>query len=108
MAKQKKRRTIGDDPLDALVPPTPPEPQSTSTPAKQKKQKTNFVLPVELIEEMKDAVVALSGPPLRLTMGALAVIALRAELERLRVEHNKGRAFPKRQGELRGGRPIGS
>lgn len=34
--------------------------------------------------------------------------ALRRELKRLQRAENKGKRFPKRESELRGGRPIGS
>jgi hypothetical protein len=52
--------------------------------------------------------VALSGPPHRLTLASFADAALRLELERLQKAENKGKPFPKRESELRGGRPIGS
>lgn len=70
--------------------------------------RATFHLPTDLVDQIKDVVVALSGPPLRLTLASFAEQALQAEIERLKREHNKGRPFPKREGELRGGRPIGS
>ena len=56
---------------------------------------------------MKDVVVALSGPPLRLTLASFAEHALRAEIERLKQAQNKGRPFPKCDGELRAGGQSG-
>ena len=62
----------------------------------------------DLFNEVRDAVVALSGPPHRFTLAGFAEIALREKLEAIKKAENKGKAFPKRAGELRGGRPIGS
>jgi len=41
-------------------------------------------------------------------MARLAENALRSELDRLREKYTKGKPFPERTEELRGGRPIGS
>lgn len=111
-----KRSTIGDNPLDAVIPvsgngaskparreaaPQPPRPS--------RKVRATFHIPEDLLEEARDAAVALSGPPHRLTLATLAETALRNELDRLKREHNGGSAFPEREeGSLRGGRPIGS
>ena len=108
----KSRSRIGDNPLDAIL---------SSKPAKKAKplvgvEKTNrsakiratFHLSEELFEAVRDAVVSLSGPPHRLTLASFAEKALRRELERLQKAENKGKVFPKRESELRGGRPIGS
>jgi len=54
------------------------------------------------------AVVALSGPPVRLTLAVMAEGALRRELDRLKKAHHKGKTFPTREEPLKGGRPIGS
>ena len=72
------------------------------------KVRATFHLSEELFEDVRDAVVSLSGPPLRLTLASFAENALRRELERVQKAENKGRPFPKRESELRGGRPIGS
>jgi len=39
-------------------------------------------------------------------MAAFVESAMRHELERLKKQQNKGKLFPQRSGELRGGRPI--
>jgi len=70
------------------------------------KIRATFHLPRALFEEARDAVVHLSGPPVRLTLAALAERALTRELDRLRRTHNDGKSFPRRQGQLRSGRPI--
>jgi hypothetical protein len=71
--------------------------------------KLTVTLPAALVEDLRDTVVALSGPPHRLTLAAVVRRALAAELERLRDDRSgrsKGRNFPERQEALRAGRPI--
>ena len=71
--------------------------------------RATFNLPYELVEEARDTVVALAGPPHRLTMAKLVEVSLRAELNRLRAERGgrlKNRQFPARAEEVRAGRPI--
>lgn len=124
MSVIKRRVVIANDPLDAIIPAlsgvatTIPsaEAQSSSRQAtpprmatdKSPKVRATFHLSEDLFNQVRDAVVHLSGPPLRLTLAAFAENALRRELERLRREHNSGERFPRREGDLRGGRPIGS
>ncbi|MBI3454454.1 MAG: hypothetical protein HY002_01525 [Candidatus Rokubacteria bacterium] len=74
----------------------------------RKKVRSTFYLPKDLFEEVRDAAVYFSGPPLRLTLASLAEISLRRELKRLKKLYNGGGDFPPRTGELKGGRPIGS
>ena len=127
MSPKRRRTTIGENPLDALLPP-PAEDRDVSEakgsgsppahlpgaspsplpPPRPEKVRATFHLPADLIEEARDTVVALSGPPHRLTLAAVAEEAFRRELERLRKAHNDGKRFPMRAGELKGGRPIGS
>jgi|JI102314DRNA_FD_contig_31_325283_length_473_multi_3_in_0_out_0_2 hypothetical protein len=72
------------------------------------KTKLTILVPADIADAARDAVVALSGPPLRLTLAQLGENALRAEIDRLRREHNKGKPFPSHRAALKGGRPIGS
>src|SRR6266446_6879559 len=65
-----------------------------------------FYLSEDLADEIRNAVVHFSGPPLRLTMTSVAEMAFQKELERLKAEHNGGKPFPKRDEDLKGGRPI--
>lgn len=72
--------------------------------------RATFHLPADLIDELRNAVVALSGPPHRLTMSKVAESALRRELDRLRQEQvgaDTGKPFRQRAGEVTRGRPIG-
>src|SRR5919108_4761287 len=75
-----------------------------------RRAQATFHLPAELLEELRNAVVALAGPPERLTMSRLAENALRRELERLRQRpprSARGKAFRQREAEVTRGRPIG-
>lgn len=63
-----------------------------------------FHLPSDLAEEARDTVVALSGPPTRMTMKGLAKTALRRELDRIRNALNDGKRFPPRDHDMPGGR----
>jgi post-segregation antitoxin (ccd killing protein) len=75
------------------------------------KVRATFHLPQELLNEARNTVVALAGPPHRLTLAKLAENALRNEIERLKEERlgrKRGREFPQRTGEVRTGRPIGN
>ncbi len=126
MAKKKatkRRRTIGDDPLDSLIPDSRSRVKATTkasrrglapagtTERKPKPKKTpskvryTVHLPTELIEEARNAVVALYGTG-NLTLATLTEDALRRELARLKKKHNGGRDFPQRTAEPRIGRPI--
>jgi hypothetical protein len=68
--------------------------------------RATFYISAELMNELRDVVVSLSGPPDRLTLSDLAESAFRREAERLKRVHRGGKAFAKRSQELRGGRPI--
>jgi hypothetical protein len=114
----KRRATIGSDPLDAVVPFQATQAgghrsamlreASEPAPRRARKVRATFHVPEDLFEQVRDAVVHLSGPPARLTLAATAEGALRRELERLKEQYNDGEDFPPRESELRGGRPIGS
>ncbi len=82
-----------------------PEPV-VATPSLRRARAT-FHLPHALVEEARNAIVALSGPPTRLTLARLVEDAVRRELARLRLSHNGGAPFPQRHADLIGGRPIG-
>lgn len=55
--------------------------------------RATFHLPASLLDQARDAVVALSGPPARLTLAELAETALRREIERLKQAYNGGADF---------------
>lgn len=72
----------------------------------QPKVRATLYLPQEILDEARDAAVHLAGYPARMTLTKLAENAFRAELRRLKLLYNDGREFPKRDEDLRGGRPI--
>lgn len=117
----KRRPTIGNDPLEVYVPSVRDtgRPEEEKRPSKQEtrptlhvraraaaKVRATFHISAELLEEARNAVVYLAGPPTRLTLADLAESALKREIERLKKAHNTGKEFPARNGELKGGRPI--
>jgi hypothetical protein len=73
------------------------------------KVRATFHISADLLNDVRNAVVALSGPPQRLTMAQFAEEAFREKLDQLRDDQSgrmRGRDFPQRESELRGGRPI--
>ncbi len=107
-----KRKTIGESPLDALL--SKPRKTSSTKKAHNKPQnlsnavreRVTVSLPSDLIEECRNAVVALSGPPLRLTLAGMVEEALHRELVLLKRAQNDGKDFPERESQLRPGRPM--
>lgn len=99
-----KRRTVRENPLDAVVPPTPSGALAAAKPREgapsQAKQRMTFHLPVEVMERAKNAVYWTPG----LTLTDLAAQALTDAVDRS--EKKKGEPFPPRKAELKGGRPI--
>jgi hypothetical protein len=86
--------------------------QAGSTPATGRRlTRATFHLPEPLLNEVRNAVVALSGPPERMTMASFAEAAFRHELERLTAARggrsNGSGFFPQRSAPVRTGRPIG-
>ena len=70
------------------------------------KVRATLYLPLDVLEEARDATVHLAGYPVRMTLTKLAETALRRELQHLKEKHNEGADFPPRGEDLRGGRPI--
>ena len=104
---RKNRGALGMGAIDDMLP-TPDAAPAPAAPARRasKPPRERFPLPPELADRAKNAVVALSGPPLHLNITRLmqmAVESLVAELER---KHNRGKPFPPRASEPRPGRPI--
>ena len=121
-----KRSTIGNSPLDAVVPKAEPTPAPEETPkpaapakprqakpkpaakaaakpeapARTEKERLTVHVPVELINRLKNAVYWTPG----LTLAGLAEEAFDRALEGL--EKDQGGPFPQRDQELRGGRPL--
>lgn len=101
----RRRASLDHDPLDLVLGAPLRATREDAVPPGRKTRAT-FHLPVSLVEEARNATVALSGPPIRLTLARLVEDGLRREVERLREQHNAGEPFPTRSAELVGGRPI--
>ena len=85
-------------------------PENSELSARPEKVRATFHISADLLNEVRNAVVALSGPPHRLTLAQFAEEALRDKLDQLKGDQSgrmRGRDFPQRESELRGGRPIG-
>jgi hypothetical protein len=79
---------------------------STLAPVVTRKQKVNARITAALLDEVRDCVVALSGPPHGLTMDEFAEEAYRRELERLKRSHHAGQPFARRPYNPRPGRRV--
>lgn len=75
-------------------------------PSSDRKVRATFDLPLALVDDARNATVALSGPPIRLTLARRVKEALRREVQGPRDAHNAGLLSPQRDAELIGGRPI--
>ena len=110
----RRRKTIGNSPLDTVVPHREPG-SATSIPgasAEQQrtreegpsgrvtKERLTVHVPVELIDRVKNIVYWTPG----LTLARLAEEALTKEVEKR--EKERGEPFPRRAEELKGGRPL--
>jgi hypothetical protein len=105
----RPRPALGVDPLDALLGESAGKGrlrEGAVEPSSHRKVRATFHLPLALVDEARNATVALSGPPIRLTLARLVEDALRREVQRLRDAHNSGLPFPRRDADLVGGRPI--
>jgi len=80
------------DALDDLLP------GPSAPPARPARVRASFSIPPEVLDAVRDAAAHLSADSGRLTPAQLAERALRAEVERLAAEHNRGRPFPPRPG----------
>jgi hypothetical protein len=80
-------------------------PNDANRPASPKVRATLYVS-ADMLEQARDAAFHLAGYPARLTLTKLVEDALGAELARLKERYNAGKDFPRRDCDLRGGRPI--
>ncbi len=81
-------------------------PPPNLAPVASRKQKVNARISAPLLDEVRDCVVALSGPPHGLTMDQFAEEAYRRELERLKHAHAAGKSFAKRPYNPKPGRRV--
>jgi len=96
-----KRQTIGANPLDVMVPPTPPpSPELAEEEKKDAKERCTFHISVALMERARNCVFWTPG----LTMGGLAEEGIKKALGAY--EKKNGGPFPQRKSNLKGGRPV--
>ncbi len=99
----KRRMTIGDDPLDSVVP-TASKPVeengAVSTTDRLIKERLTVHVPIGLINGVKNAVYWTPG----MTLAGFAEEAFQEYL--LKLEDKRGEVFPPRRSELKGGRPL--
>ena len=79
---------------------------SVDRPKNEPKVRATLYLSVDVLDEARNAAVYLAGYPARLTLTSLVENAVRAELQRLKDRYLDGKDFPRRQADLKGGRPI--
>lgn len=72
----------------------------------RRKKRETFLIPEELADAMRNAIVHLSGPPLYYTLAEFGEHAIRSYIAQLEREHNGGRPFPRRPRPVRQGRPL--
>jgi hypothetical protein len=70
------------------------------------KVRATLYVSADMLEQARDAAFHLAGFPARLTLTKLVENALGAELARLKERYNAGKDFPRRDEDLKGGRPI--
>lgn len=66
----------------------------------------SFRIDPEIEDEIRNAVLTLSGPPLFLNLSRFMEDAARKELDFLRRTHNQGKPWPKWKRAVKRGRPI--
>ena len=101
MAARPKRKTIGDNPLNAVVPRGPAQAAVADTePPKQAKERMTFHLPAEVMERAKNAVYWTPS----LTLADLAAQALTDTVDRLEKKKGEPHSLPGRRNSRAGGR----
>jgi len=96
-------------PADWLAPLDKPPKASKASTAKPKakpKVRATYYLSKEVADRARNAATALMGPPSFETLAAIVERGVAAEVKRLEKTHNKGKPFPVRADELRGGRRL--
>lgn len=72
----------------------------------RRKKRETFLIPEELADAMRNAIVHLSGPPLYYTLAEFGEHAIRSYIAQLEREHHEGQPFPRRPRAVRQGRPL--
>ena len=96
-------------PADFLGPLDKPSKASRPSTAKLKpkaKLRATYYLSKDVADGARNAATALMGPPSFETLAAIVERGVAAEVKRLEKTHNKGKPFPTRADELKGGRRL--
>ena len=99
-------------PADFVAPldkPAKASKRSTTKPApepKDPKLRATYYISKDVAYRARNAAVALMGPPSFETLAAIVERGVAAEVQRLEKSHNKGKPFPTRAAELKGGRKL--
>jgi hypothetical protein len=114
-----RRKAMGLNPLDAVIPPVqpvrehnePPGPEARLAQAERPhstrlKTRLTVQLPAPLVEEVRDAVMFLHTCGVHTTLASLVMKALEGEMAAIRELHNHGEPLPTRGAALPPGRPI--
>lgn len=96
----KKRKTIGDNPLDAVIPRKTVPPAETGGPKKIGKERVTINVTSHLIDKVRNAIFWTPG----MTLAQFAEDAFRETLGKM--EKKLGKSFPPRKGKLKLGRPL--
>jgi len=73
---------------------------------KKRKVRATYYLSRDVADRARNAATALMGPPSFETLAAIVERGVAAEVQRLEKFHNKGKPFPVRADELKGGRRV--
>jgi hypothetical protein len=98
---QRRRRTIGDNPLDAVIPQTTTARGRDSLTPPLRAVTVGVAFDPELLERARNAVYWTPG----MTLTGLANLGLSQAVDDLE-QRNGGQPFPARAGTMRTGRPI--
>jgi len=102
-----KKRAGASDYMAPLDKPSKASKASTvKVKPKKRKVRATYYLSKDVADRARDAATALMGPPSFETLAAIVERGVAAEVKRLEKVHNKGKPFPTRADELKGGRRL--
>lgn len=99
--RPQRRRTIGDNPLDAVIPPRLGSPADEPAQRPGRSLAVGIAFDPAVLERARNAVYWTPG----LTLTALANLGVSRVVDELERD-NHGRPFPARDGTVRTGRPL--
>ena len=107
VASSEPPTTMGANPTTVASPAVTHEPTEVRDAAgTRRKKRETFLIPEDLANAMRNAIVHLSGPPLYYTLAEFGEHAIRNYIAELERDHNAGQPFPARPRAVRQGRPL--